>query len=130
MHIRVFVTPSSMNSMSVGAQCILRVRSKFSCVRSSQDLCALTHAHSLEGTVLIMTPLLSSSPSSFSPLFPTTPTFQSCNCFHSLIPSSFPFFFLPPRNPLLFPSSHVPHSGFFSFLSTFSKSFSCPSRSS
>jgi len=27
------------------------VRSKFSCVRSSHDLCARTHAHSLEGTL-------------------------------------------------------------------------------
>jgi len=30
---------------------ILYVRSKFSSVRSSHDLCARTHAHSLEGTL-------------------------------------------------------------------------------
>jgi len=29
------------------------VRSKFSCVRSSHDLCAHAHAHSLEGTLLL-----------------------------------------------------------------------------
>jgi len=28
------------------------VHSKFSCVRSSHDLCAHTHAHSLEGTLV------------------------------------------------------------------------------
>ena len=28
------------------------MRSKFSCLRSSCDLCACTHAHSLEGTLI------------------------------------------------------------------------------
>jgi len=28
------------------------VRSKFSCVRSFHDLCAYTHAHALEGTLV------------------------------------------------------------------------------
>src|SRR6218665_4157762 len=106
--------------------CALQV---FLCALISRLVCTHTRAQ-LRGNSAY-----NDSPPFFFPLFifstfPTTPTFQSCNCFHSLIPSSFPFFFLPPRNPLLFPSSHVPHSGFFSFLSTFSKSFSCPSRSS
>ena len=29
------------------------VRSKFSCVRSSHDLCAHAHAHSLQGTLVV-----------------------------------------------------------------------------
>jgi len=32
------------------------VRSEFSCVRSSHDLCARAHAHSLEGTLVVSSP--------------------------------------------------------------------------
>jgi len=32
------------------------VRSMFSCVRSSHDLCARTHTHSLEGTLVVTRP--------------------------------------------------------------------------
>ena len=55
-----------MNSSAFGLTCIkymqkallelrehLYIRSKFSCVRSSHDLCARAHAHSLEGTLLL-----------------------------------------------------------------------------
>ena len=37
------------------------VCSKYSCVRSSHDLCACAHAHSLEGTLVIVYELLATS---------------------------------------------------------------------
>ena len=63
VRIKIFFGIFYLNSSGFGMMCIryvpknifgrnINVRSKFSCVRSSCDLCARAHAHSLEGTLL------------------------------------------------------------------------------
>jgi len=47
----VFLSLTCMCKHAFGK--IIFVRSMFSCVRAPNDLCARTHAHSLEGTLLL-----------------------------------------------------------------------------
>ena len=52
-----FLTDVYVQKHYFGGENLFFVRSTFSCVRASYDLCASAHAHSLEGT-LARTPLV------------------------------------------------------------------------